>query len=166
MNILLENWFFLLIVVACVGMHFLHGHGHGKGKDTVVGAGDSPGGSGHMAATHGRTGGAGPQTGPDVIPKGGVAMLNIKVWTWALASWAAISFVVCVLWGAVTPNALHMHTFLESILPGFQWISAGSFVLGFVESFLLGAYAGLVFVPLHNFFFKRWGSSSEVSHRA
>jgi len=83
-------------------------------------------------------------------------MLNIKVWTWALGSWAAVSFVVCVLWGAVTPGALHMHGFLESVLPGFQWITVGSFVLGLAESFLLGAYSGLLFVPLHNFFWKRW----------
>ncbi|NOZ93863.1 MAG: hypothetical protein GXP47_03850 [Acidobacteria bacterium] len=93
-------------------------------------------------------------------------MLNIKVWTWALGSWAAVSFVACVVWGAVTPDALHMHGFLESILPGFRWISAGSFVLGLVESFLLGAYAGLVFVPLHNYFFKRWGSPGEGINRA
>ena len=29
--------------------------------------------------------------------------------------------------------------------------------LGLLESFLYGAYAGLVFVPIHNFFARSWG---------
>ncbi len=89
-------------------------------------------------------------------------MLNIKVWTWALACWAAISFLLCVLWGLVTPQALHMHAFLESFLPGFRWLSFGSFVVGLIESFLFGAYAGLLLVPLHNFFWRRWGAGGET----
>ena len=33
MRVLLENWFFLLIVLICIGMHvFGHGHGHGHGR--------------------------------------------------------------------------------------------------------------------------------------
>lgn len=32
MDSLLENWFFLLVLFLCVGMHFFgHGHGHGHG---------------------------------------------------------------------------------------------------------------------------------------
>lgn len=40
-------------------------------------------------------------------------------------------------------------------LPGFRWLSLGSFVLGLVESFLYGAYAGLVFTPIHNLVARR-----------
>ena len=29
MDFLSQNWFFLVILLACVGMHFLHGHSHG-----------------------------------------------------------------------------------------------------------------------------------------
>ena len=36
-------------------------------------------------------------------------MLNWKIVGWSLGSWAAVSFVVCVLWGLVTPQELHMH---------------------------------------------------------
>ncbi len=93
-------------------------------------------------------------------------MLNLKVWTWTLACWTTISFVVCVVWGALTPAGIHMHGLLESLLPGFHWLSAGSFILGLVESFLFGAYAGLVFVPLHNFFHKRWGAPGGNVNRA
>jgi hypothetical protein len=30
--------------------------------------------------------------------------------------------------------------------------------LGLFESFLYGAYVGLVFVPIHNFLTRRWGA--------
>lgn len=86
-------------------------------------------------------------------------MLNFKIWTWSLATTAAVSFVVCVAWGLVTPEALHMHGFLESVLPGFRWLTPASFFIGLAESFLYGAYVGLVFVPLHNFFHRRWSGS-------
>ena len=74
-------------------------------------------------------------------------MLNIKVVSWALATTTAISFVVCVAYGLVTPETLHMHGFLELVLPGFKWLTPQGFLIGLVESFLYGAYAGLVYVP-------------------
>jgi hypothetical protein len=84
-------------------------------------------------------------------------MLNWKVVTWSLGTWAAIAFVVCVIWGLVTPDALHMHRFLEQVLPAFEWLTWWGFLLGLAESFLYGVYAGLVYVPVYNFFYKRWG---------
>ena len=84
-------------------------------------------------------------------------MLNIKVVSWALGIWAAITFVVCVFYGLAVPEALHMHAFLEQVLPGFKWLTWWAFLLGLVLSFLYGAYAGLVYVPIYNFFNRRWG---------
>ena len=86
-------------------------------------------------------------------------MLKWKIVCWSLGMWAAVSFVVCVLWGLVTPEPLHMHEFLEQILPAFHWLTWWSFWLGLVESFLYGFYAGIVFVPIHNLFAKKWGES-------
>ncbi len=83
-------------------------------------------------------------------------MFCMKLWTWSLGVFTAVSFVICVAWGLLTPEALHMHTFLESVLPAFHWISPGAFLLGLVESFLWGAYTGLVFVPIYNFFYRRF----------
>ena len=83
-------------------------------------------------------------------------MLNIKVVSWALATTTAISFVVCVTYGLATPETLHMHVFLEQVLPGFKWLTLQSFLIGLVESFLYGAYAGLVYVPVYNFFARRF----------
>jgi hypothetical protein len=39
-------------------------------------------------------------------------MLNTKLVTWALAVWAAVTFVVGVIYGLVTPKSIHMSVFL------------------------------------------------------
>ena len=83
-------------------------------------------------------------------------LLDWKPMTWSLGVFAAVTFVVCVVYGLLVPKAFHMTEFLESTLPGFRWLSLGTFALGFVESFLYGAYAGLVFTPIHNFFARRF----------
>lgn len=83
-------------------------------------------------------------------------MLHTKTVSWALGSWGAFSFVVCVLYGLATPQSLHMHGFLEQILPAFKWLTWWGFLLGLTESFLYGVYAGLVFCPLYNWFSARF----------
>ena len=85
-------------------------------------------------------------------------MLNIKVVTWSLAIWSAITFVLCVVYGMVTPASMHMTAFLEQILPGFVWLTWLGFFVGLLQSFLYGAYAGLVYVPIYNFLYRRWGT--------
>ncbi len=83
-------------------------------------------------------------------------MLRIKTVTWSLATFLTTSYLLCVIYGLITPETLHMHQFLEVVLPGFKWLSFGSFIIGLIESFLWGAYIGLVYVPIYNFFHKRW----------
>ena len=51
-----------------------------------------------------------------------------------------------------------MAPFLEMVLPAFKWLTFWGFWLGLIESFLYGAYVGLVFVPIYNFFTRRWGA--------
>jgi len=87
-------------------------------------------------------------------------MLNLKVVSWSLATTALVSYLVCVSYGIATPESLHMHAFLEQVLPGFTWLTGWGFVAGLVESFLYGAYAGMVYVPIYNFFQRRWGAGS------
>ena len=83
-------------------------------------------------------------------------MLNIKVVSWALAVATVFSYLLCVVYGLATPTSLHMHPFLEQVLPGFKWLTLQGFLIGLVESFLYGAYAGLVYVPVYNFFVRRF----------
>jgi len=85
-------------------------------------------------------------------------MLNTKLVSLALGIFTAVSFALCVIYGLLTPQSLHMHTFLEQVLPAFRWLSIWSFLLGLVESFLFGIYAGLVFCPIYNWLNRRFGS--------
>ena len=85
-------------------------------------------------------------------------MLNQKVVCWTLGIWAAFTFVFCVAYGLAMPESLHMHAFLEQVLPGFKWLSWTGFLIGLVESFLYGIYAGLVYVPIYNFLQRRFGA--------
>ena len=84
-------------------------------------------------------------------------MLNIKIVSWSLGIFTAISFVLCVIYGLIVPQSLHMYQFLEAVLPAFKWLTVWGFCLGLIESFLYGVYAGLVFVPIYNFLGRRWG---------
>jgi hypothetical protein len=82
--------------------------------------------------------------------------LNVLVVAWSLAVFSSVTFMVCVIYGLITPESLHMHEFLEIAFPGFQWGSFPRFFIGLVESFLYGAYTGLVYVPIYNFILRRW----------
>lgn len=48
-------------------------------------------------------------------------------WNRSRGVWAAVSFVVCVAWGLVMPEALHMHEFMEQIRPAFEWLTRWGF---------------------------------------
>lgn len=85
-------------------------------------------------------------------------LLNIKVVSWSLGIFLSISYILCVLYGLIVPEKLHgMKDFLEAMLPAFEWLTFGGFILGLAESFLYGVYVGVVFVPIYNFMCRRWG---------
>ena len=84
-------------------------------------------------------------------------MLNTKLVAWSLGIWTTITFLVCVIYGVVTPQSLRMSGFLEMMLPAFKWLTWWGFLLGLVEAFLYGVYAGLVFCPIYNLLHRRWG---------
>lgn len=85
-------------------------------------------------------------------------MLNKKVISWSLGLFFAFTYLLCIAYGLIVPQKLHgMRTFLEAILPAFTWLTFGGFLLGLLESFIYGAYAGLVFVPIYNFIHRKWG---------
>ncbi|MEW6657268.1 MAG: DUF5676 family membrane protein [Thermodesulfobacteriota bacterium] len=86
-----------------------------------------------------------------------MGLLNIRVVTWSLATFTLVSYLVCIIYGLIAPESLHMHQFLEITLPGFKWLTIWGFIIGAVESFLYGVYAGLVFTPIYNFFHRKWG---------
>ena len=86
-------------------------------------------------------------------------MLNIKVVTWSLAIWITFSYIFCIVYGLLTPSSLHMSAFLQQVLPGFEPNSWRGFFVGLIQSFLYGVFAGVVYVPVYNFFYRRWAKS-------
>jgi hypothetical protein len=88
-------------------------------------------------------------------------MLNWKVVTQSLSSFMAITFALCVAYELVAPAALHSSWLLEAVLPGFKWISVGSFLLGLVETALYGAWAGVLYSVLYNYFARSAGRAIE-----
>ena len=74
----------------------------------------------------------------------------------SLGLFLAISFVLCVVAELLFPGHGINSAWLR-LLPGFTWLSWGSFLLGLVETFACGWYVALVFGPLYNFFARRRG---------
>jgi len=68
----------------------------------------------------------------------------------AMGSFLAITYVFCVAYDLAFDQ--RMYEVWLKLLPGFNWLTWQSFLLGLVESFLYGIYFGLVFVPLYNLF--------------
>jgi hypothetical protein len=82
-------------------------------------------------------------------------MLNLNVVVKSVASFAAISYVLCIAFGLLAPASVHAAWLLEAMLPGFKWLSVGSFVLGLVEASFFGVSAGLLYSTLYNYFSRR-----------
>ncbi len=76
----------------------------------------------------------------------------------SLGVFLALTFVLCVLFDLWFP-AWAMNPSWAPLLPGFIWISWGSFFLGLAETFAYGWYIALVFGPLYNFFVSRFRGS-------
>ena len=63
----------------------------------------------------------------------------------------AITFAVCVAFDLLFPSHA-MYQAWQKLLPGFEWISWKSFLLGLIESYGYGWYVTLIWVPLYNVF--------------
>ncbi|HLC18855.1 MAG TPA: DUF5676 family membrane protein [Thermodesulfobacteriota bacterium] len=83
-------------------------------------------------------------------------LLDWKVIGLSTGAFLSITFVLCVTFDLIfTGHAMYGAWY--SLLPGFKWLTWGSFFLGLGESFLYGIYIGLVFAPLYNLFSMRLG---------
>ena len=77
--------------------------------------------------------------------------MSIKAVGHATSLFLAITFVLCVAFDLVFP-AHAMYETWQRLLPGFEWISWPTFLLGVVESYGYGWYLALIWVPLYNVF--------------
>lgn len=76
--------------------------------------------------------------------------LDWKVLGSATACTLVIGYVACIAYDLLFSQ--QMYRAWMSLLPGFQWNSWGSFLLGLVEVAVYGVFFGLVYAPLYNFF--------------
>ncbi len=67
----------------------------------------------------------------------------------ATSLFLVISFTLCVVFDLVFPQH-QMYPVWQKLLPGFEWLSLPSFLLGLVESYAYGWYLALIWVPLYN----------------
>jgi hypothetical protein len=66
----------------------------------------------------------------------------------------AVTFTLCVLFDLLFPEHA-MFEVWRRLLPGFEWLTWKSFLLGLIESYGYGWYFALVWAPLYNFFVGR-----------
>jgi len=61
-----------------------------------------------------------------------------------------ISFTLCVVFDLLFPDHAMYETW-QKLLPGFEWLSWKSFLLGLIEAYGYGWYFALIWVPIYNF---------------
>jgi len=71
-------------------------------------------------------------------------MFKLKVWFWTIGLVFIQMFTVCVIWNLVKPNPVYIGM-LETVFPGFKWLSIGSFLLALAECFLYAAWLAFSF---------------------
>lgn len=81
--------------------------------------------------------------------------IHIKALGWALGLLLAITFVLDIIGGLLFPNVWTMYRAWELVLPGFTWLSGGTFIYGLIASFVAGWYIAIVFGVLYNYFVGR-----------
>jgi hypothetical protein len=69
-----------------------------------------------------------------------------------LSTFLLITFVICVGFGMLAPQQLHMHEAWAPLLPGFEWLTPTGFLFGAAGAFGYGWFIAIVFVPLHRIF--------------
>lgn len=92
---------------------------------------------------------------PTAVRAAGAPLFPVMALGMSLSLFLIISYVACVLFFFLFPEAVQNHAVLTLFLPGFKLLSWSSFVLGLAESFAYGWYVALVFGPLYNFFAAR-----------
>ena len=64
---------------------------------------------------------------------------------------SVVTYILCVIFDLLFPQWA-MYQLWEILLPGFTWISWGSFLIGLVDVAVYGLYVAAVFVPVYNYF--------------
>ena len=87
------------------------------------------------------------------IPEGEEDMksLRFKPVALALSTFGVITYTLCIVFDLIFPQWA-MAELWEILLPGFTWISWGSFFIGLLGVVGYGVYAAALLVPIYNYF--------------
>lgn len=77
--------------------------------------------------------------------------LRLKPVAAAVVTFGVITYILCVIFDFIFPRWA-MYQLWEILLPGFTWISWGSFFIGLIGVIVYGIYIAAVFVPVYNYF--------------
>lgn len=77
--------------------------------------------------------------------------LRFKPVALAVTTFGVITYILCLVFDLIFPQWA-MYKIWEILLPGFTWISWGSFFIGLAGVIVYGFYIAAVFVPLYNNF--------------
>ncbi len=73
-----------------------------------------------------------------------------------LSGFLAATYVLCLLAALVLPSQ-GMRLVFEAVVPGFVWLTASSAALGLLWAVFIGWYIAIIFVPIRNYAFRRFG---------
>ena len=62
-----------------------------------------------------------------------------------VATFLGVTYTLCVLYGLSVPEAYRMHSVWEGLLPGFSWLSWGTFFIGLGEALAYGVYFAVLY---------------------
>ena len=136
----MEFWLYYLLVagVFVLLMRFGCG-GHVMGRSRKDPAPHMP------AASLGATG---PRVRADVARPARLPVIALGM---SLGLFAMLTFMAGVGFDLLFPAQAMVRVWMP-LLPGFTWLSWGSFLLGVLESLAYGWYVALIFGPLYNYF--------------
>lgn len=75
----------------------------------------------------------------------------------ALSLFLLLSYLLCVGFGLLVPESLHMYQAWAPLLPGFEWLTVKGFIAGLIGAYLYGWYIAGLFIPLKIWAEKRYG---------
>ena len=136
----MASWLYYLLVAGVFVLLMRFGCGaHVMGRNTKGRPPDTPTAS---------TGGTGPSVPAHVARPARLPVIALGM---SLGLLLALTFMACVAFDLLFP-AQAMAGVWMPLLPGFTWLSWGSFLLGVLESVAYGWYVALIFGPLYNHF--------------
>jgi len=81
---------------------------------------------------------------------------QVALWGWSLSVFLLVTYLLCILFGLMTPMTMHMHRAWGPMLPGFEWLTVTGFLAGAIGAFAYGWYIAVVLVPIYRFFAKKF----------